>query len=274
MSENITGQERALKEAQLSERFREAVDAMPFVAEAVAAGKQFNAYESADNGEDEADEDREYALCIGPITNARYLLDIDGKPKADLLETALKLAAHIAYGKAALPHQPATAPASDTMLREDVEAVRELAESHLMAALDTLAIYDRASADALRDSFKVRAALTQPEPTAQQASALDQTMADNPGWQAIEPIDREALEKIMASSGLPGELLTILVAHRMASQPPAEVQQPVAWLYTNDEGDQELLQDGRIETARRLLEQGYTEQPLYTTPQQGQEVEG
>jgi len=101
-------QEPALREAELCDRFREAVTAIPFVAEAVAAGKQFNAYESADNDEDEDDDDREYSLCIGPITNFRYLLDIDGKQKADLLETALKLAAHIAYWKPTLPQQAAT----------------------------------------------------------------------------------------------------------------------------------------------------------------------
>lgn len=50
-----------------------------------------------------------------------------------------------------------------------------------------------------------------------QESAIDKVMADNPGWQQIEQIDRDACDKIIATSGLPGELMPILVAHRMAS---------------------------------------------------------
>ena len=51
------------------------------------------------------------------------------------------------------------------------------------------------------------------------ASPLDQVMRSNPGWQEITQADRDALGKIMASSGLPADILTILVAHRMAGEP-------------------------------------------------------
>lgn len=74
------------------ERFRAATLEIPFVAEKLAAGQQFNAYESGDNDEDDEDEDREYSLCIGPITDARWLIDLTGKTRADLFEAAFKVA--------------------------------------------------------------------------------------------------------------------------------------------------------------------------------------
>ncbi|ANI76465.1 Lar family restriction alleviation protein [Sphingobium sp. EP60837] len=48
----------------------------------------------------------------------------------------------------------------------------------------------------------------------------------------------------------------------------------VAWLYETEQGDKELLLDGRIETARRLLEAGYTETPLYAAPPAQDQGEG
>lgn len=65
------------------------------VAEGILAGEQFNCYElcQSDDDDDEIDDgDREYALSLGPFTNARFILAIEGKGKADLIEAALKVA--------------------------------------------------------------------------------------------------------------------------------------------------------------------------------------
>lgn len=43
-------------------------------------------------------------------------------------------------------------------------------------------------------------------------------------------------------------------------------EQPIAWLYTGDDGSKELLLDCNGEYARRKLEMGWTEQPLYAAP--------
>lgn len=45
---------------------------------------------------------------------------------------------------------------------------------------------------------------------------------------------------------------------------------PVAWLYESEAGDKELILDCNGEYARRLLEHGYTETPLFTRPTQSQ----
>lgn len=45
---------------------------------------------------------------------------------------------------------------------------------------------------------------------------------------------------------------------------------PCAWLYESEAGDKELILDCNGEYARRLLEHGYTETPLFTRPTQPQ----
>lgn len=44
------------------------------------------------------------------------------------------------------------------------------------------------------------------------------------------------------------------------------VGEPVAWLYSSDDGSRELMLDCNHERARRLLEMGWTEQPLFAAP--------
>jgi len=84
------------REVELIERIRDAVFGLPFAADRIAAGQQFNAYEGAGN-DDGDDEDWAYELCIGPITDRRFIADVGGKSRADLLESALKLAAEVAF---------------------------------------------------------------------------------------------------------------------------------------------------------------------------------
>lgn len=79
--------------AQLSERFSDAAGRIHFVSEALAKGYQFNAYERAGNDEDDEDEDREYRVGIGPISDFRVMFDVDGHATAELVETALRIAA-------------------------------------------------------------------------------------------------------------------------------------------------------------------------------------
>lgn len=53
--------------------FRDALAAIPWIAERIAAGQQFNCYESADNDEDDDPCDMRFALCIGSITDHRFI---------------------------------------------------------------------------------------------------------------------------------------------------------------------------------------------------------
>lgn len=73
--------------------FREALAAIPWIAERIAAGQQFNCYESADNDEDDDPCDMRFALCIGSISDHRFICPIVGQDRAHLVEAALKLAA-------------------------------------------------------------------------------------------------------------------------------------------------------------------------------------
>lgn len=77
----------------LHARFNDAIGRLPFVAEALAKGYQFNAYESASNDDDADDDEREYQVCIGPVSDFRFLFAVEGMAKADLVEAALKIAA-------------------------------------------------------------------------------------------------------------------------------------------------------------------------------------
>jgi len=76
--------------------FEKALFETRWIAERVLGGEQFNCYElcqsNDDDDDDLEDEDREYALSLGPITSGRFILTIEGKDKADLIEAALKVA--------------------------------------------------------------------------------------------------------------------------------------------------------------------------------------
>jgi hypothetical protein len=64
-----------------------------WISERVMGGQQFNCYEAAgEGGEEEGAEEREYSLCIGPITDARFICGIEGKERAELVEAAMKVA--------------------------------------------------------------------------------------------------------------------------------------------------------------------------------------
>jgi hypothetical protein len=75
------------------EAFVTAVEAFPFISERLARGQQFNCYESGGNDDDDDDEDRSYYFGIGPVTDFAALLGFEDKRKADLFESAFKLAA-------------------------------------------------------------------------------------------------------------------------------------------------------------------------------------
>jgi|SRR5689334_18371492 len=78
--------------AERREQFGEAIACLPWVAERIAAGQQFNAYEHASNDEDDDPEDAEYSICVGPISDARFLCSVVGRERAKLIEAALKVA--------------------------------------------------------------------------------------------------------------------------------------------------------------------------------------
>ena len=44
------------------------------------------------------------------------------------------------------------------------------------------------------------------------------------------------------------------------------MSEPVAWLYEDESGSKELVLDCNGEYARRLMENGYAETPLYASP--------
>lgn len=46
-----------------------------------------------------------------------------------------------------------------------------------------------------------------------------------------------------------------------------DIPEAVAWMYTSDDGSQELVLDCNGGYARRYIEMGYTETPLYTRPE-------
>lgn len=63
-----------------------------WVTDRVMGGQQFNAYESAENDEYDDPDDWEYKLCLGPITDARFICPIVGRDRALLVEAAMKVA--------------------------------------------------------------------------------------------------------------------------------------------------------------------------------------
>lgn len=76
-------------------KFQAAVADIPFIKEAADKGYKFNCYEFNETGDNEdcEDDDREFCLAIGPITDFRYITGITGQQRAALFEAAFKLAA-------------------------------------------------------------------------------------------------------------------------------------------------------------------------------------
>jgi len=87
-----TTEQRAATLASRLTRFRESVDAIPDVAARLAQGQQFNAYESALNDEDAADEDCTMYLSIGSIDDRRSIVTVEGRTEADMIAHALTFA--------------------------------------------------------------------------------------------------------------------------------------------------------------------------------------
>jgi hypothetical protein len=92
--------------SELIEELREfeaALDAMPEAYQLrFSEGQQFNCYDLAGN-EDEDDPDWfEYTLALGPITGAAFVADIEGKWRADLIETALRFAVNVLRARTTL----------------------------------------------------------------------------------------------------------------------------------------------------------------------------
>ena len=105
MTDNIT---RPNFDARL-EQFAEALFGIPWIAERVLAGQQFNTY-ATDDEEALDEEDADFSLCIGPISDFRFICGIEGRSGAAIVEAALKvateafrekLAAKLAAGEAA-----------------------------------------------------------------------------------------------------------------------------------------------------------------------------
>jgi hypothetical protein len=86
-----TRMERPGMAARLTE-FEAAVFGLPWVADRVMGGQQFNAYDCAENDEDDDPDDWEFALSLGPITSSRFICRIVGQDRARLVEAAMKVA--------------------------------------------------------------------------------------------------------------------------------------------------------------------------------------
>lgn len=80
-------------------RFRDAVAEMPFGQERITLGQQFNCYESSLNDEDDDPADLDFFLCLGPITDHAIICEVASKWRADLIESALRLALIEARGQ-------------------------------------------------------------------------------------------------------------------------------------------------------------------------------
>lgn len=74
------------------QQFEMALFDLPWVADRVLGGHQFNAYESAANDDYDDPDDWKYQLCLGPIGDARFICPLVGRDRAMLVEAALKAA--------------------------------------------------------------------------------------------------------------------------------------------------------------------------------------
>ena len=114
-------------EAAVSE-FRDALAATPFLQDRLAKGQQFNAYESADNEDEEDPLDWEYFLSLGPITNCVQIMRIEGEWRAKLIEAALRVA--LRTHCAILTPTPAAPPAPDSALGDEIGTILTAATLH------------------------------------------------------------------------------------------------------------------------------------------------
>ena len=73
--------------------FQEAVAAVPYIAERLATGQQFNAFDSSLNDEDDDDEDCTMYVCIGPVSDTRSIVSVEGRAEANMIADALTFAA-------------------------------------------------------------------------------------------------------------------------------------------------------------------------------------
>lgn len=73
--------------------FAKAIAEVPHITEALAKGYQFNAYDSAMNDDDAPDEDCLMNVCISPITDARFICQVEGRAIGNMIADALTLAA-------------------------------------------------------------------------------------------------------------------------------------------------------------------------------------
>lgn len=162
---------------EMIERFRDAVANVPYIIERVAGGQQFNAYESAgDDDEEVEDEDREYRLCIGPISNCRFIADVEGHGRAQVLEAALKLAYHVAFASPSKAVEPAPEQWEERQTRvwpttPSIDLVRPRApeQGALQDALEAVCNLKWCKEDRLDEAIKIlRRALAHPSTAPQQ----------------------------------------------------------------------------------------------------------
>jgi len=82
--------------------FAAALDGLPWVVERLARGQQFNVFEHqadvSDGAYPEGDDD-DFAVAIGPITDCAVVLVTTPRAKAELIASALTLAA-LDWGRA------------------------------------------------------------------------------------------------------------------------------------------------------------------------------
>lgn len=68
---------------------------LPNTAAALAKGYQFNAYDSASNDDDDADDECEMLVCLGPITDALLVCRVTGRATANMVADALTIASSL-----------------------------------------------------------------------------------------------------------------------------------------------------------------------------------
>lgn len=89
----------------------------------------------------------------------------------------------------------------------------------------------------------------------------------------VLPVDYEVAERAnrlwgQAINGPHVAVIAAALSRLSATPPPVAASEPVAFLYESEWGDKELLLGCNGERARRLLEFGWTETPLYALSRQ------
>lgn len=85
--------ERVERMREARQRYQAAVADLAWVAEKVAKGQQFNAYDQSSNDDEDTDEDLEFYIGIGPISDFRFLGECQGRAQKNIIESALRFAA-------------------------------------------------------------------------------------------------------------------------------------------------------------------------------------